>query len=804
MILAHLRRSLGLLVGLLTLSAPALAQGGAEHLHGPSGQHVLPASMSSSAGAQILSHHDLKITDTRDAGPEGTGRIVEGCNVQSIIYRRGAPDDVIHREHNAYEADIGVYGSHMQYAEPGEYAIEETVTMPDGTTFRLEFPIWVPAMEVKPPSTAGQSLRWGLALLAVLALLLVSYWQGRRAGRRASQAALLLALAAGLATASHVAAQEDTGHAHGPGGAHLPPATATSSGSLPLRAYLGPNQELSATQTRDHYQFELSIENEAIVPDPDLVSVKAEEAEAIGLRVAAVKMGPAADHVEAVGRVVASPDGVVEVALLTGGRVIRVHVVPGQSVRAGQVVALVDSPDLAAAQIAFSRARSEARRAEAEVTIAESGVQVAEAAVAGAGANLERSRAELAQSLAAEKEIQAAVQIAQARRAQATKALEQRRAFAQAGGFSEAQLDQARRDQAAATGETALARESLQARGREAERARKGFDIGVVTRREYDQAESAVQTAKSRVATAETQVRIADARLVREQGIRSQDLRSTREVQQAEAGLETAALELRAAEAADERARQGVVAARASVSAEEGALTATEARLRSAQAGPAAARSTLVEALAVERQASEGVRTLGGKPGGTARLSVVAPTTGTIEAVNVASGETIAAGEPICRIVSVDSVWIQADVFQRDIGRVRRGQRLTVSAESAEGPQFQGVVQSVSSEVDPSSRGVRVRAIVNNARRVLRPDMFVRVLISLGDARVPLAPAEAIQDDDGASIVFVETAQHTYRRTAVKVGSRVGPDVVIRGGLAAGDRVVTQGAYELLIRYRQQ
>ena len=56
---------------------------------------------------------DLMITDLRKPGPNGVGTVVEGCDVHSWVYSKGDPNHVIHREHNSYEPENGVYGSHM-------------------------------------------------------------------------------------------------------------------------------------------------------------------------------------------------------------------------------------------------------------------------------------------------------------------------------------------------------------------------------------------------------------------------------------------------------------------------------------------------------------------------------------------------------------------------------------------------------------------------------------------------------------------------------------------------------------------
>jgi hypothetical protein len=99
--------------------------------------------------------------------------------------------------------------------------------------------------------------------------------------------------------------------------------------------------------------------------------------------------------------------------------------------------------------------------------------------------------------------------------------------------------------------------------------------------------------------------------------------------------------------------------------------------------------------------------------------------------------------------------------------------------------------------VNPETRAVRVRTVVNNAGERLKPNMFARVLIGAGTGDSLLVPQEAVQEDGAEQVVFVQEGDG-YRRTVVRVGATMGDMAVVTSGLKAGDRVVTQGAYQLL------
>jgi hypothetical protein len=264
----HLRPlvlTFALLLGAGALSVPARAQEEEGHMHGPDGRHIAVAGTSGGGSASILSHHDLKITDTRQPGTDGNGVVVTGCEVHSVVYRKDDRQNAVHKEHNAFEPENGVYGSHMMYKEPGEYVIVEKITMPDKKEVTLEFPIWVPSPSGSVQEKHGISQTWYvLGALGALLLVVGAYVLGRRSGRQVAATLLVLGLLLGFPP-NHIAlAEEEEGHMHGPDGRHIAVAGKFGDVSVPLKAYPTADRGESAVQTRDPYRFELSIENEEL------------------------------------------------------------------------------------------------------------------------------------------------------------------------------------------------------------------------------------------------------------------------------------------------------------------------------------------------------------------------------------------------------------------------------------------------------------------------------------------------------------------------------------------------------------
>jgi cobalt-zinc-cadmium efflux system membrane fusion protein len=777
-------------------------------MHGPDGRHIAVAeTFGASAGKSVLSHHDLKITDTSKFSMTNDGAVVEGAEVHSVIHKKGDPRAVVHREHNAYEPENGVYGSHMMYREPGEYVIVENVTLPGGKQYTLEFPIWAPAPTGKArPQAAPSPLLLALGGAGVVLLVALAFVLGRRSGRHAAAGLSLLSLLAGLVPLSPARAEEEeAGHMHGPDGRHI--AVAETFGSKPgdpLRAFLGPNRETEAFQTRDNYRFRLSIENEELAPpDPDVVSLAPAAAEAVGLQVATASSRPLAGGLATTGRVRANPDGEVTVNSRVSGRILRVNVTPGEAVARGQVVAVIDSTEVAEAQAALTREQSELRQAEAARGKARAEVRRMQAQVAEAQAGLERVQAQRAEAQAEVERARADLEVARGKTESARKTLARQQQLAAAGAFAQGPVETVRAAVAEAEGELREAQTALANHEAQARRLEQGIRDGVVARREVEAAQTAAAQGRTRVNTAERQLQIARAALAREERIQGENLRDAREVQTAQADLEAAQLGIRAAEAAVTRQQKAVDAAEALTDAQRRAADSARAQVEATRSEAREADAAAAGARQAVRAALNRLQLLGARPGGGNQVAITAPRGGHVHCRPANAGQVVAAGEPLATVVNTRSVWVESNVFEKDLPRVRVGQRVSLGAEGIPGRTFEGSISYVGHEVNPETRAVQVRTVVPNPGELLKPNMFVRVIIAGGGGRAVTVPLEALQEQDGEQMVFVVEAEGAYRRRAVRVGPTLGDQVVIEAGVKAGERVVTRGSYQLLAKVRK-
>jgi cobalt-zinc-cadmium efflux system membrane fusion protein len=192
------------------------------------------------------------------------------------------------------------------------------------------------------------------------------------------------------------------------------------------------------------------------------------------------------------------------------------------------------------------------------------------------------------------------------------------------------------------------------------------------------------------------------------------------------------------------------------------------------------------------------IDSLGKKPGLAATFSLNSPIDGVVVERNATIGATVGTDANVFKIIDISRVWIDANVFEKDLPRVRVGQQVKVTTTAFPGTTFSGRVIFVNSVVDPDSRTVKVRTEVPNPDGRLKPDMFANVEIITDVAGNAISvPQSAVLEDGGKSFVFV-AENDAYKKLQVQTGIKTGDRVEIVDGLKSGDKVVIKGNYLLL------
>lgn len=177
-------------------------------------------------------------------------------------------------------------------------------------------------------------------------------------------------------------------------------------------------------------------------------------------------------------------------------------------------------------------------------------------------------------------------------------------------------------------------------------------------------------------------------------------------------------------------------------------------------------------------------------------IPIVSPVSGIIIQRDVTQGETLSSEKKIFSIVNLSPIWVIVDIFQEQIPLVKLGQE--VQLRTASGKNLLGRISDIGTTIDPHDRAIHIRVVTENRSGELKPEMFVnaKIVVATGKRQQVTAPASAVIDDSGRSLVYVQYGNE-FQPVIVKVGARTSEEVEILDGLFEGDHLVIHGAKQL-------
>jgi len=181
----------------------------------------------------------------------------------------------------------------------------------------------------------------------------------------------------------------------------------------------------------------------------------------------------------------------------------------------------------------------------------------------------------------------------------------------------------------------------------------------------------------------------------------------------------------------------------------------------------------------------------------TSRFEMKSPLAGTVVERAVTPGQSVGGdpGQVLFTVADLDMLQVMADLYERDLSLVKEGQFAKVNVEAYPGVDFPATIAAIGDIVDPVSRTIKVRAWVNNEAHKLKPEMFARLQLEVGEtAQFLVVPREAVLEVDSKQFVYVVDDQNRYIKQEVKVASISSDQVRILEGLTRGQRIVTKGA----------
>jgi len=176
-------------------------------------------------------------------------------------------------------------------------------------------------------------------------------------------------------------------------------------------------------------------------------------------------------------------------------------------------------------------------------------------------------------------------------------------------------------------------------------------------------------------------------------------------------------------------------------------------------------------------------------------LTMSAPITGTVLEKHIVAGSAVEAGMRLYRIADLSVVWIETEVYERDIPLIVKGQRARISLQGLANREFDGVVSYVYPDLNPDTRTGRVRFEVANPESLLKLDMYADVRVDLPLGEGVAVPEGAVIHAGRSHVVFVDLGEGRLEPRRVKVGSRTAEYIEILEGLSEGEMIVTSANF---------
>src|SRR5438128_3501486 len=176
-------------------------------------------------------------------------------------------------------------------------------------------------------------------------------------------------------------------------------------------------------------------------------------------------------------------------------------------------------------------------------------------------------------------------------------------------------------------------------------------------------------------------------------------------------------------------------------------------------------------------------------------LQVDSPVSGYITERNALPNLTVQPETRLYSVADLSTVWILAEVFQNDLGRIKVGDRATLTVDTYPGRNFEGRVNFIYPQVDMGTRTARVRLIFPNPGLKLTPGMFVNAVLQVRTGTQLVIPANGVLPSGTRQIVFVNRGDGYLEPREVELGARAGEDFIVLKGLKEGEEIVTSANF---------
>lgn len=478
-----------------------------------------------------------------------------------------------------------------------------------------------------------------------------------------------------------------------------------------------------------------------------------------------------------------APDQEEDVFPRITGRLVFMPFYPGDHIAKGQVVARLDTAELAAKE---AQALYGSQSASQGISAANADISTAQAGQAKALRVVDQAQAQLQQVQSAARGAESAVKAAQS---EVTAARQMSQEADSAVLSAQAGVKQANEAVLQAQSDVESTQADVAYWTAEIAREKKLYAQGAIAKEEYDRETAQSVAANAKVNQMKAAVRTAQAGVTR---AKQEVVQAQARQAAAQAAIATSEARVEQSQADRDSARQkiseaqaGIQTALADVRAAASSVTGAAAKARMASASSRQAHAQLTEASTVKGY-----------------TEIRASSGGVVTARNVAPGTLVQPGMAIMKIAKTDVVRIQVNVSAGDLAQISIGQ--TISAHTIDAPDqpFSARISAVFPTQDPSARTAIVEARVPNVDGRLRPGQYLSVDLALGKNQHPTlsVPTTALNTRDGQSSVFMmvnDGVRTTAKRVLVTTGRVSNTRTEILSGLQVGDQVITSGQANL-------
>jgi RND family efflux transporter MFP subunit len=510
------------------------------------------------------------------------------------------------------------------------------------------------------------------------------------------------------------------------------------------------------------------------------VQMSPESLKLAGITVISATSSSLSTSMQPTGEVAPTDSGTIQITPRLGGKITEALVSVGDRVHKGQVIGSVDSVDLAQAEAAYATAVSHANLTRNQLH--------QQKKLAGFGSLSEQPLEDARKaSFAAD----AAISSDEAQIRVDALALENTKRLVAMGEITRKPVEDAQNAHALAQSALTQATVTLHSAKANVDRAKILIDGGIYSKQQFEDAEASYKSAIAGEDQAKTAEKLSKEELNRQETIYKENLNGSGSLQGAQSKLQQD----------NQTYRNDLEVQRLAHTQYERAKAVRKSGIPISSALQAA-QDTYDAALIAEQSAGNTLKMYGIQPGssvgqlrnGRVVIPIVSPIEGLVAARAMVVGQNVDMTAVLARVVNLDKVYVDAQIYEKDVQGVSAGDSVQISVTALPNHPFTGKVQNVASEVNPDTRTVTVRTVIDNHGWLLRPGMYASILIGSHKSIHAIAlPTEAILQEDEKQIVYVQAAAGQFVKRVVKLGAPIGGKVPIISGLSPGDQVVVSG-----------